>query len=360
MRPVVTLSDVAARAGVSVSAVSRVLSNAPSSRVSDATRERIREAARELDYRPNFAARALKLARTNVVALVVPDLTNAIFSELMRGIEEAASEVDHMVLLARAESVRPASDTIARLVGEGRVDGVLMQVSDSTPDGDLRAILDGDVPAVLINSRRTGDVGSVILPDEAGARVAVEHLVALGHRSIGLINGVTSSDTAERRGAGFSAAMAAAGLDIDPRQVTRLGYSPRQGREAMRALAALAERPTAVVVANVNAALGALVEARALGIQVPDELSIVAIHDAWTAENAWPPLTTVQMPLYELGRMSMAAIVERIGSGRNEHRVVTDPPPQLVVRASSARPGAPGDRTACRGRHARADTSDEC
>ncbi len=336
----VTLSDVAARAGVSVSAVSRVLSNAPSSRVSDVTRARIQEAARELDYRPNFAARALKLARTNVVALVVPDLTNAIFSELMRGIEEAAHEIDHMVLLARAESVRPTSDTIARLVGEGRVDGVLMQVSDSTPDRDLVSILDGEVPAVLINSRRAGDVGSVILPDEDGAKVAVEHLAALGHRSIGLINGVPTSDTAERRGAGFSAAMAAAGLEVDPRHVTRLGYSPRQGREAMRALAALPVRPTAVAVANVNAALGALVEARTLGIQVPDEMSIVAIHDAWTAENAWPPLTTVRMPLYQLGRASMAAIVERIASGRNEDRVVTEPRPHLVLRASSASPGA--------------------
>jgi LacI family transcriptional regulator len=334
----VTLSDVAARAGVSVSAVSRVLSNAPSSRVSDATRVRIQDAARELDYRPNFAARALKLARTNVVALVVPDLTNAIFSELMRGIEEASSEVDYMVLLARAESVRPASDTIARLVGEGRVDGVLMQVGDSTPDGDLAAILDGAVPAVLINSRRPGAVGSVILPDEDGARVAVGHLVALGHRSIGFLNGVRTSDTADRRGAGFDAAMSAAGLEVDPRHVTRLGYTPRQGREAMRRLAEQPNRPTAVVVANVNAALGALVEARSLGIRVPDDLSIVAIHDAWTAENAWPPLTTVRMPLYELGRASMAAIVERIASGRNQDSIVLDPAPELVLRSSAAPP----------------------
>jgi LacI family transcriptional regulator len=333
----VTLSDVAARAGVSVSAVSRVLSNAPSSRVSDATRTRIQDAARELDYRPNFAARALKLARTNVVALVVPDLTNAIFSELMRGIEEAASEVDYMVLLARAESVRPAAATIARLVGEGRVDGVLMQVGDSTPDGDLAAILNGDVPAVLINSRRAGDVGSVILPDEDGARVAVEHLVALGHRAIGLINGVPTSDTGDRRGAGFRTAMSAAGLAVDPRHVTRLGYDPRQGREAMRRIAAEPGLPTAIVVANVNAALGAITEARSLGIRVPDDLSIVAIHDAWTAENAWPPLTTVRMPLYELGRTSMAAIVERIASERNQDRVVREPLPQLILRESTAR-----------------------
>jgi LacI family transcriptional regulator len=330
-----TLSDVAARAGVSISAVSRVLSNAPSSRVSGATRQRIEDAARELNYHPNFAARALKFSRTNVVALVVPDLTNAIFSELMRGVEEAAADLGYMVLLARAESMQPTAATVAKLVGEGRVDGVLVQVGDTMTSDDLTGILDGRVPAVLINSRREDHVGSVILPDEAGAAVAVEHLVGLGHSSIGLVNGLRSTDTAQRRGTGFSQAMAAAGRSVNPNFVTNYGYDPQQGRAAMRALAALTDRPTALVVSNVNAALGLLVEARSLGIHVPEDLSVVAIHDAWTAEIAWPSLTTVRMPLYELGRRSMAAIFERTRSESIEDIVVTDPPPELVLRDST-------------------------
>jgi LacI family transcriptional regulator len=331
-----TLSDVAALAGVSISAVSRVLSNAPSSRVSVRTRQRIEDAARELNYRPNFAARALKLSRTNVVALVVPDVTNAIFSELMRGVEETAAGFDYMVLLARAESMRPTADTIAKLVGEGRVDGVLVQVGDTMTAEDLSGILDGTVPAVLINSRRDDHVGSVILPDEEAAAVAVRHLVSLGHRSIGLINGLPDTDSARRRGVGFAAAMGAAGLPINPDFVTALGYDPQQGRAAMRAIGAFAERPTALVVANVNAALGLLVEARELGVRVPADLSIVAIHDSWIAENAWPPLTTVRMPLYELGKQSMAAIVDRIRDQVTVDIVVDDPPPELIVRASTA------------------------
>jgi LacI family transcriptional regulator len=331
-----TLSDVAALAGVSISAVSRVLSNAPSARVSGATRQRIEDAARELDYHPNFAARALKFSRTNVVALVVPDLTNAIFSELMRGVEEAAADLGYMVLLARAESMQPAAASMAKLVGEGRVDGVLVQVGDNTTTEDLAGILDGRVPAVLINSRREDHVGSVILPDEAGVAVAVEHLVALGHSSIGLVNGLPTTDSAERRRLGFDQAMKTAGLSVNPRFVTSLGYTPEQGRAAMRELGKLGERPTALVVANINAALGLLVEARALGIQVPADLSIVAIHDAWTAANAWPPLTTVRMPLYELGKVSMAAIFERIRSEATPDVVVSDPPPELVLRESTA------------------------
>jgi LacI family transcriptional regulator len=332
-----TLSDVASLAGVSISAVSRVLSNAPSSRVSGATRERIENAARELDYHPNFAARALKFSRTNVVALVVPDLTNAIFSELMRGVEEAAGELGYMVLLARAESMQPTAATMAKLVGEGRVDGVLVQVGDNTTSEDLAGILDGRVPAVLINSRREDHVGSVILPDEAGVAVAVDHLVGLGHTRIGLVNGVPSTDSATRRRAGFDRAMAFASLAVNPHFVTSLGYDPAQGRAALRAIADRPERPTALVVANVNAALGLLVEARALGIRVPDDLSIVAIHDAWTAENAWPPLTTVRMPLYELGKQSMSAIFDRIRSNTINDLVVDDPLPELVIRESTAR-----------------------
>jgi LacI family transcriptional regulator len=330
-----TLSDVAALAGVSISAVSRVLSNAPSSRVSSATRQRIEDAARELDYHPNFAARALKFSRTNVIALVVPDLTNAIFTELMRGVEEAAAELGYMVLLARAESMQPAAGTLAALVGEGRVDGVLVQVGNTTTTEDLAGILDGRVPAVLINSRRDDHVGSVILPDEEGVAVAVRHLVSLGHTAIGLVNGLPTTDSAERRGAGFDEAMAAAGLSVNPDFVTWLGYEPQQGRAAMRALGALEERPTAIVVANVNAALGLLVEARGFGIGIPGDLSIVAIHDAWTAENSWPPLTTVRMPLYELGKRSMAEIFGRIRTGAIADIVVRDPPPELVLRDST-------------------------
>jgi LacI family transcriptional regulator len=335
-----TLSDVAARAGVSISAVSRVLSNAPSARVSGETRKRIQDAALELNYRPNFAARALKFARTNVVALVVPDLTNAIFTELMRGVEAQAHEFGYMVLLARAESIQPGGETIERLIGEGRVDGVLVQVGDTMAEEDIRGILDGRVPAVLVNSRRSGHVGSVILEDAASTRVAVEHLAGLGHRRIALVNGLVTTDSAVRRGEGFREAMKAAGLPVLPGYVTSLGYEPRQGRDAMRQLAGLAEPPTAIVVSNVNAALGVLLEARIRGLHVPQELSIVAVHDAWIAENTWPPLTTVRLPLYELGRQAMSAIFERIARGEVTDLVVGEPAPKLILRESTAAPAA--------------------
>lgn len=333
-----TLSDVAARAGVSVSAVSRVLSDAPSARVSAQTRQRIHDAARDLDYRPNFAARALKFARTNVIGLIVPDLTNAIFAELMRGVEEEGLRRGYVVLLARTEGMPEGEESIPRLIGEGRVDGALVQVGDNMRPEDLQRLTASTLPLVFINSVHPDHAGSVLLEDARGIRIATEHLIGLGHERIGFINGLVSSDTALRRAEGFFAAMADAGLPVPDAYVTRLGYEPRQGRAALAELVSLPTPPTAIVVANVNAAHGALLEARTRGLRVPEDLSIVAMHDSWVSENAWPPLTTVRMPLYELGRQGMAALIDRITTDAVVDAVVSDPAPALIVRESTAAP----------------------
>ena len=336
-----TLSDVAARAGVSVSAVSRVLSDAPSARVSDETRRRIHEAAEELGYRPNFAARALKFARTNVVGLVVPDLTNAIFTELMRGVEDEAHRRGYMVLLARAEGMPEGEESIPRLIGEGRVDGVLVQVGDNMRPQDLRTPRRGQ-PARRVRELDPppgrGLGGPPGRARHAAGHAAPDRPRSHPHRSARR----PPRHPTPRRDARRASVRPwrTAGLEVPDDRVTRLGYDPRSGGLALARLAALAQPPTAVVVANVNAAHGALLEARRLGLRVPEDLSIVAMHDAWTAENAWPPLTTVRMPLYELGSAAMSAIFDRITGGVVADIVVTDPAPVLVERESTAAPMA--------------------
>lgn len=331
-----TLSDVAQLAGVSISAVSRVLSDAPHTRVSENTRARIHAAAAELDYRPNFAARSLKLARSNVIALIVPDLTNAVFTELMEGVEAEALAHDYLVLLGRAEGMQPGGATIAKLIGEGRVDGLLVQVGDNVDPRDVQALIAGNAPVVFINSVEPGHRGAVALQDALGARVATQHLIDLGHRRIGLIGGHPDSHTAQQRRLGFLEALADAGLSADAGHLTDLGYTPDQGRAGLREIMASEHPPTAIFVANVNAALGVLAEARVRGVRVPEELSVVAMHDAWTAENAWPPLTTVKMPLYDLGRQAFLAIHDLLHGIDVADSVVDDRPPTLIVRESTA------------------------
>ena len=332
-----TLSDVATMAGVSVSAVSRVLTGAADARVSEATRKRINDAARELDYRPNYAARALKFSRTNVVALVVPDLTNAIVSELMRGVEHEGYDRKYMVLLARAES-ELEEYALPRLIGEGRIDGALVQAADAMGPDELSEQIDSRLPVVYVNSNHPEDGGFVDLEDEKGTRIATRHLIGLGHKRIAFVGGLPSSVTGRRRLTGFRAEMESARLPVDEGLVTDLGYELVVGRAAVAQLLEQPERPTAIVVANINAAFGVLLELRSRGVSVPHDVSVVAMHDAWTADNTWPPLTTVKMPRYELGRAAMAALYDRIRNGTVPQLVVSEPAPQLIIRESTTAP----------------------
>ncbi|GAB3282384.1 LacI family DNA-binding transcriptional regulator [Kineosporia babensis] len=333
-----TLGDVAARAGVSISSVSRVLSNHPAARISEATRRRIVEAAEELRYRPNFAGRALKSARTQVIGLVLPDLTNALSTDLMHGAEDEAREHGYTMLLGRSDALSPVSEVIARLIGEGRVDGMVLQLADGVPAAGIGDLLDTAAPVVLLNETHPGHVGSVALDDVTGARIATQHLIELGHERIAMVNGLPSSFTAQRRRTGYRTAMKAAGLRVPRGYETRLGYFAPDGRAALRRLMTLSPAPTAVVVANVNAAVGLLAEARQARIAVPRRLSVICVHDSWTAENTWPPLTAVQMQFYAMGRAAVRNVLDRIENGVLRDDVILDPPPQLIVRNSTARP----------------------
>ncbi|SDU91635.1 transcriptional regulator, LacI family [Microlunatus sagamiharensis] len=334
----VTLSEVASRAGVSVSAVSKVLRGTAAIRVSPETRQRILDAAQELRYRPNFAARALQAARTQVLGLVVPDLTNALFTELMHGVEDGAAAHGYTVLLGRLDTDRPQTEVIARLLGEGRVDGLVLQATDGVDPDSLDQLLDPRAAVVLINSVASGRASSVTVDDVGGARTATEHLVSLGHTRIALAGGLPTSYTAQRRRRGHQEAMRAAGLVPREDHETALGYTAEQGREALRRLLRLDPRPTAVVVANVNAAIGLLAEAHAQGVDVPGELSVATVLDSWTAENTWPPLTAVRMQFYAMGERAVASVVRRLEDGAMTEEVVLDPPPELVVRGSTVPP----------------------
>lgn len=333
-----TLHDVAAAAGVSVSAVSRVLTNSPQARVSEDTRRRIHEAAERLDYRPNFAARALKSSRTLVLALVMPDITNTLFTDLVRGVDEEAAAYGYRLLLARAEGAGSKEQTIRALIGEGRVDGVLLQADDSVSPEEYARLSATGLPIVFVNAQPSGVRAAVSFADDHAVYLAVQHLVELGHERIGFLGGLPSTDTAVRRLAGFRGAMAIADLPIDEGAVTHFGYLPSDGARALHAVRDLIEPPTAVVVANINAALGLLMETRELGIEVPHDLSLVAIHDAWTAEIVWRPLTTVKLPWYELGAASVRAMVKRLAGEELEPLVIRERAPELKIRESTAPP----------------------
>ncbi len=331
-----SLVEVAKRAGVAPSIVSRLLNNDPTLRIRFETRERIVRTVEDLAYTPNHAGRTLRSTRNGALGMIVPDVTNPLYGEILRGAEDRAGEDGYLVLLGNANDLGQHEGPYKRLVAEGRIDGVLLQRNNVIDDATLLRLTDTRVPTILINSRVASAHGSVILDDEEGARVATEHLIALGHEKIGHLGGPIVTDTARRRLQGFAQTLASAELPVRPEWVIEAGYEETGGYTAMRQLLTQPSRPTAVFVYTVAAALGALIATRDAGVAVPDDLSIVAFHDAWIAKHTWPPLTTVQLPLFELGRGAVTMLLACIDGAAPAHVVVRDPAPVLIARGSTA------------------------
>jgi len=332
----VKLTDVAALAGVSTSAASRVLSGDATVRVSEATRERVLDAARHLDYVPNHAGRSLRTSRSSTIALVVPDVTSAVFAELASGADQEAAARGLAIVLGRAERLHDDDDWLRRMLGESRIDGVILQLPEGIEPVELDAMVASETPIVIINSSDDGPLNTIVLDDAAGIRTAVDHLRSLGHERIGLVGGRADHATARRREGGFRSAMRDDALPVRDEWITRLGYAGADGRSAIDELERRGPLPTALVVANLNAALGVLAAVHTRELRVPNDVSIVALHDVWYADATWPPITTVRMPLRELGAAAVARVAD-------EHRTVThttidSPAPLLIVRQSTAAP----------------------
>lgn len=330
--PSVKLRDVALAAGVDPSVVSRVLSGDRRLSVRPETRARVLEAAARLNYRPNRAARTLKTARTMVIGMVVPDLANTAYSLIAQGAERRAAAAGYILMVMRGS----VPDGLEEL--RGRVDGLL--VAAATSDGSYFRSLLGDIPTVLVNRKEPGDIPAVLVDDEAGAAVAVRHLLALGHSRVAHVAGPQNADTARRRLRGYVSALAAAGAEARPEWVVEAPvYDEAAGHLAATTLLGLEPRPTAIFAANIRLAIGALAATRRLGLSVPEDVSIVGFDDTPLAAFLEPPLTTVRMPLAELGELAVESLLGEI-EGRRATDVLVSLPPELVVRASAAPPPA--------------------
>ncbi|TDE33335.1 LacI family transcriptional regulator [Nonomuraea mesophila] len=327
----VTLADVAAMAKVDRAVVSRVINKDPTLNIRQETRERVLAAIDRLGYRPNVAARSLRTARAHMFGLFIPDFANPVYAEIIKGAESEAAAQGY-VLVTGSASGAGLGEYMDR-IGQGRIDGLLL--AGAGDESGLVEHLDrAAIPWIMLNNRSRSVERYVILDDERAAALAVEHLVRLGHRRIAHLAGPAHADTAGRRSAGYSAAMREARLPEGP--IVAADYTPAGGAAAMARLLAGPERPTAVFVANVASAIGAMEGARSAGFEIPREVSIVAVHDLELASYLFPALTTVRMPLAELGRRG----VSLLAGLKPDDRVaeVLAGPVELVQRRSTAPP----------------------
>ena len=335
-----TLKAVAAHADVSLATAARVLRADPTLSVRPATRERVLAAARELGYRPNRVASGLRTRRTGTIAIVLPDPQNVMWAETLRAIERAAGERDYVVVVTDAHGPTLDATQLGRFVLEGRMDGLL--VAFATIGDELVAQIAGrGLPLVPINSRSDIVNGSVTMDDATGSRLAIDHLVGLGHESIAFLAGRTDTDVGRRREAGYRAAMANHGLPIEPDWILPGDYTERTAASLGRALMAApaGARPTAVYAVNLPSALGFRAAARESGGLIPDDLSLVTMDDHPFLDHTDPPLTAVQMPMAEMGELGTRMLIDVVGGGTMRH-VVTTAAPRLIVRHSTAAPPA--------------------
>jgi len=327
-----TIEDIAREAGVSKATVSLALNGKPG--VSPETRRRILEIARRLNYRPNAAAKGLALQRTETIGVIVPDIGSPFYAELIRGVEEEASRAGYYLMLLTTAGKPSREEMYFRLLGEQRVDGIIVL----TPRGDealLRRIQRKGFPLVVVDRdiQSADDVVEVVVDNFHGALEAMEHLLGLGYRRIGFINGVPGLQASQDRLRAYQVALQEHGIALDPELIVVGNFQDSGGYQAMQRLLSLEPRVEAVFAASDMMAFGAIRAIRERGLEVPRDIAVVGFDDVPLASYFDPPLTTVRQPMAKMGAMAFRLLAQLIrGEPVLQRKVVLHT--QLVVRQS--------------------------
>ncbi len=333
-----SIYEVARAAEVSVATVSRALNGKGPVRAE--TLQRVRDAVARLGYVPHSAARSLSTRRTMSIGVLLPDMHGEFFSELVRGIDLAARTAGYHLLVSGSHS--DATETAALLQTlHGRVDGLVL-MTPGLGGAWLQDALPRRLPVVLLNDDGVdGRHDSLRIDNRQGARLAVDYLLGLGHRRVAFIAGPAGNSDATDRLGGYREALRASGIAAEPAWELGGDFGEESGAHAGAGIAGLVPRPTAVFAANDSMAIGCLAALRERGLRVPADVSLVGFDDIPIARYVTPPLSSVHVPIAELGTRAMERllqVVERDGERERRHDTIAT---TLVVRASCAPPPDP-------------------
>lgn len=327
-----TIRDVAKRAGVSISTVSRVLNN--SAVVGEAKRQRVEQAARELGYSPNPAALSLLGQSTGGIGVLLPYIAGDFFSNFLHGIDRVTSDNGYFLIVS--SSHRNVKEFRAVIQGVNRrVDGLIV-MSTEVPAATVAGWLPDGLPVMFVNTDVAGtEIEAVNFDNEGGAYRLTEHLVARGHRRIGMVTGPAGAADGLARRDGFHAALRAHGIEPDPALEFPGDYTMESGTAAVPAILAADPRPSAVFAANDLSAYGVLSGLRDAGLRVPEDLALAGFDDIRLAQFASPSLTTVRAPVREMGQQVIERLIARIRGEEEEARGELVLPTEVVVREST-------------------------
>lgn len=339
-KQLVSIVDVAKRAGVSVASASRVLSNA-SYPVSEETRGKVLQAAQELHYAPNSLARSLRAQRSNLVAVLVGDNADPYFAEITRGVEEVANDYGYLTIVCNTERKSERELHYLQMLQDYRADGIIFAGSGLNEPGHterLNAIVQTmreRGAAIVILAQHTLQVPAIQIDNFGGARAMARYLLELGHRRIAFIGGPSNLIVANMRLQGYMAALIEAGLDVDHTLILAGSFDREGGEQAVSRIAQLSEqqRPSAIFASNDETAFGLLRGLNDLGWRVPEDISICGFGDLPMAQVIVPALTTVHIGLRDLGRSGMRRLLAQL-----QHKEATGAellPVHVVPRATT-------------------------
>jgi DNA-binding LacI/PurR family transcriptional regulator len=336
MNPPVTMRQIAERARVSLGTVSHVINN--TAKVREKLRERVLEAIRGLGYQPSQLARGLRRNQTNMLVMIIPDVTNPFFPAVVRGVEDVAYKSSFRLVLCNTDNDARKEISYLNEMRSYRPAGwLLIPAVDSQIAPHFRTPGAG-APVVCLDRQPQGWNGDLVLvANEVGAHSATGHLLRMGHRQLAVITGPLHLANAVERLQGFKRALAEAKVSIEPDYIQEAGFERNSGYQAAKRLLRILPRPTAIFACNDLMALGVLLAARELGLHCPEDLSIVGFDNLDFAEFTAPALTTVNQPGYQLGTTAARLLLGRIaGSAQARQQVVL--PTELKIRHSTAPP----------------------
>ncbi len=336
-----SIKDVARLAGVSISTVSRVLND--SCPVSEEKRERVLQAAGELGYTPNPAARSLLLRKTGVVGVVLPFATGEFFSEFLSGVDKTTSDNDYFLLISVSHRSETDLQKAVRSFDK-RVDGLIVWEPEMIAR-DVRSLVKSNLPIVFLNTAEWDKTSDAIDFDNFGGILqAVSHLIELGHRDIAFVGGPEPAADARDRRRAYRETLRNHGLAVRPDLEFPGDYTVEAGYRTAKKIAAQTTRPTAVVAGNDQSAFGLLRGLQEAGVSVPDEISLTGFDDIPSSRYINPPLTTVRVPVREMGVLAVDTLVRRIAAPHAKARRELLPV-ELVIRQSTAPPSNGSVRT---------------
>lgn len=328
----ITINEVAKIAGVSKATISRVLNN--SKPVSSEVKDRVMKVIAETGYSPNLLARGLATQETRLIGVVIPDITNPYFSELVKGIEEEANSKDYNILLCNSYLNHQKEIRYLNILKDKVVDGIIFMTTDQTKEQEV-FFEKYDKAVITIGRSLEGiSISSVDIDNFLSAYVAVNYLISLNHKRIGMVRGpLINKSAGNNRYEGYIKAIEQSGIVYDHKLIVEGSFSSKDGYNAMSRLLNIKNPPTAVFFANDDMAVGGISCIVSNGLKVPEDISVVGFDDIPIASIFIPSLTTIKQPIFEMGKSAVTNLIKKIkGKTVEKHKVFET---ELVIRNST-------------------------